>query len=49
MEFGKDIIRNRWAWRRSVGAGIVMFLIPVAGAIVYFKLFDPTREVEVGR
>jgi multiple sugar transport system permease protein len=27
----------------------VMFLILVAGAVVYFKLFDPSREVEVGR
>ena len=26
-----------------------MFLVLLAGAIVYFALFDPTREVEVGR
>jgi multiple sugar transport system permease protein len=27
----------------------VMFLLLVAGAVVYFKVFDPSREVEVGR
>jgi multiple sugar transport system permease protein len=27
----------------------VMFLVLVVGSIVYFRLFDPTKEVEVGR
>jgi hypothetical protein len=27
----------------------VMFVILVAGAVVYFRVFDPSREVEVGR
>ena len=27
----------------------VMFLVLAAGSIVYFKVFDPSREVEVGR
>jgi len=27
----------------------VMFVVLLVGAIVYFKLFDPTREIEVGR
>jgi multiple sugar transport system permease protein len=33
----------------AAGACTVMFLVLVVGSIVYFKLFDPTREVEVGR
>jgi hypothetical protein len=26
-----------------------MFVVLLAGAVIYFKLFDPTREIEVGR
>jgi multiple sugar transport system permease protein len=35
----------------GIAAGVCtfMFLVLVAGSIVYFKLFDPTQEVEVGR
>ena len=33
----------------AAAACTVMFLVLVAGSVVYFKLFDPTREVEVGR
>jgi multiple sugar transport system permease protein len=33
----------------AAGACTVMFLVLVVGSIVYFKLFDPTKEVEVGR
>jgi hypothetical protein len=27
----------------------VMFVVLLVGAVVYFKLFDPTKEIEVGR
>jgi len=33
----------------AASACTVMFLVLVVGSIVYFKLFEPTREVEVGR
>jgi multiple sugar transport system permease protein len=33
----------------AAAACTVMFLVLVGGALVYFRLFDPTREVEVGR
>ena len=33
----------------AAAACTVMFLVLVAGAVLYFRLFDPTREVEVGR
>jgi ABC-type sugar transport system permease subunit len=33
----------------AAAACTVMFVILVAGAVVYFRLFDPSREVEVGR
>jgi multiple sugar transport system permease protein len=33
----------------AAAACTVMFVVLVAGAAVYFKLFDPSREVEVGR
>ena len=33
----------------AAAACTVMFVVLVAGAIVYFKLFDPSREVGVGR
>ena len=33
----------------AASACTVMFLVLVVGSIVYFKLFDPTKEVEVGR
>jgi len=33
----------------AAAACTVMFVVLVAGAVVYFKLFDPSREVEVGR
>ena len=33
----------------AAAACTVMFLVLLIGAVVYFKLFDPTREVEVGR
>jgi len=29
--------------------GALLLLVLVVGSIVYFKLFDPTKEVEVGR
>jgi len=33
----------------AAGACTVMFLVLGAGAVLYFKLFDPSREIEVGR
>ena len=33
----------------AAAACTVMFAVLVAGAALYFKLFDPSREVEVGR
>ena len=33
----------------AAAACTVMFLVLLVGAVVYFRLFDPTREVEVGR
>ena len=33
----------------AAGVCTFMFLVLVIGSIVYFKLFDPTKEVEVGR
>ena len=33
----------------AAAACTFMFLVLLTGAIVYFRLFDPTREVEVGR
>ena len=33
----------------AAAACTVMFVVLLAGAVVYFKLFDPSREVEVGR
>jgi multiple sugar transport system permease protein len=33
----------------AAAACTVMFLVLLGGAVVYFRLFDPTREVEVGR
>jgi multiple sugar transport system permease protein len=33
----------------AAAACSVMFLVLLGGAVVYFKLFDPTREIEVGR
>lgn len=33
----------------AAAACTFMFLVLVLGALVYFRLFDPTREVEVGR
>ncbi|MBI2469012.1 MAG: sugar ABC transporter permease [Candidatus Rokubacteria bacterium] len=33
----------------AAAACTFMFVVLLAGAIAYFKLFDPTREVEVGR
>jgi multiple sugar transport system permease protein len=33
----------------AAAACTVMFLVLVGGAVLYFRLFDPTREVEVGR
>lgn len=34
---------------RSAAVCVVIFLILVAASIAYFKLFNPTKEVEVGR
>jgi hypothetical protein len=28
---------------------LAMFVVLLLGALVYFKLFDPTKEIEVGR
>jgi multiple sugar transport system permease protein len=33
----------------AAAACTVMFLVLLVGAVLYFKLFDPTREIEVGR
>jgi len=33
----------------AAAACSVMFMVLLVGAVVYFKLFDPTREIEVGR
>jgi multiple sugar transport system permease protein len=33
----------------AAAACTVMFVVLLASAVVYFKLFDPTREIEVGR
>ena len=33
----------------AAAACSVMFVVLLVGALVYFKLFDPTREIEVGR
>ncbi len=33
----------------AAGVCTFMFLVLVIGSIVYFKVFDPTKEVEVGR
>ncbi|HLB85212.1 MAG TPA: sugar ABC transporter permease [Steroidobacteraceae bacterium] len=33
----------------AAAACTVMFVVLLAGAFLYFKLFDPTREIEVGR
>jgi multiple sugar transport system permease protein len=33
----------------AAAACTVMFVVLVVGAVLYFKLFDPSREVEVGR
>jgi multiple sugar transport system permease protein len=33
----------------AAAACTVMFVVLLAGAVLYFKFFDPTREVEVGR
>jgi multiple sugar transport system permease protein len=33
----------------AAAACTFMFLVLLGGAVVYFKVFDPTREVEVGR
>jgi multiple sugar transport system permease protein len=33
----------------AAAACSVMFVVLVIGAFLYFKLFDPTREIEVGR
>ena len=33
----------------AAAACSVMFVVLLAGAFVYFRLFDPTREIEVGR
>ncbi len=33
----------------AAAACTVMFLVLVAASVVYFRLFDPTKEVEVGR
>ncbi|MCI0546182.1 MAG: sugar ABC transporter permease [Candidatus Rokubacteria bacterium] len=33
----------------AAAACSVMFVVLLVGAVVYFKLFDPTREIEVGR
>jgi multiple sugar transport system permease protein len=33
----------------AAAACTVMFAVLLVGAVVYFKLFDPTKEIEVGR
>ena len=33
----------------TAAACSVMFVVLLVGAVVYFKLFDPTKEIEVGR
>jgi multiple sugar transport system permease protein len=33
----------------AAAACAVMFVVLLVGALVYFRLFDPTREIEVGR
>ena len=33
----------------AAAACSVMFVVLLVGAVVYFKLFDPTKEIEVGR
>jgi multiple sugar transport system permease protein len=33
----------------AAAACSVMFVVLLVGAILYFKLFDPTKEIEVGR
>ena len=33
----------------AAAACSVMFVVLLVGAVLYFKLFDPTREIEVGR
>src|SRR4029453_18041368 len=33
----------------AAAACSVMFVVLLGGAVIYFKLFDPTREIEVGR
>ena len=33
----------------AAAACAMMFVVLLVGALVYFKLFDPTREIEVGR
>jgi len=33
----------------AAAACTVMFVVLLVGAILYFKLFDPTKEIEVGR
>ena len=33
----------------AAAACSVMFVVLLVGAVIYFKLFDPTREIEVGR
>ncbi len=33
----------------AAAACTVMFVVLLVGAVVYFKLFDPTKEIEVGR
>jgi multiple sugar transport system permease protein len=33
----------------AAAACTVMFLVLVVGSLIYFRFFNPTREVEVGR
>ena len=33
----------------AAAACTVMFVVLLVGAVIYFKLFDPTKEIEVGR
>jgi multiple sugar transport system permease protein len=34
---------------KAAAACTIMFLVLALGSVLYFKLFDPSKEVEVGR
>jgi hypothetical protein len=45
---GHDAAGEEFDFGLAAAACSVMFVV-LAGAVIYFKLFDPTREIEVGR